>query len=149
MTIATYNNVGIPTLAIAFTLANISNRKLPLSKAVLLMPFLMNKDLLAYLGHGAVKVKSLEKLIIENPGYFSKFNDFFYDSLSSSINAIQFLVELESVQIIDSDLILLKEIAYENSMGQRAKKINNAAPNLAKLMEDSLEKLYLNLRIEV
>ena len=149
MTAALYNNIGIPALAIVFSLPHAKNQSIPLSKAILLMPFVTNRELLSYLAHGAVKVKSLEKLIIERPEYFSNFNDCFYDTLITSVNAIQLLANIDITGCAGQNIYLKKSIRYHRAMGQRAKKICSAAPNLAMLLEDTPEKLYLNLRIKV
>jgi len=142
-----YNNLGIESLAIMFVLQNMKD--MPLTKALLILPMLAHRELLAYLSNGNTKIQSLEKLIIEKTSFFSNFNDRFYDSLCGSLNAIQFLHEIEFLDIKGNCLFVKSEISYEKLMGSRADKINKAASNIAKLLDESVDKLYLNFRVEL
>lgn len=144
-----FSNLGLSALVIAFTLPHLEKKRMPVSKVVLLTPFVTNIDLLSYLAHQKVTARSLEKIVIENPLYFSNFNERFYDSLVTSLNAIQLLVDIEAVIFSEGEIALNREVEFHHDMGKRAKKIYSAASNLAILLNDSLEKLYLNLRIEV
>ncbi len=142
-----YNNIGITALSIAFVLGE--GKAMPLSKALLILPFITHKELLNYLSRGNVKIKSLEKLIIEKTGCFSNFNRRYYDNLCNSLNSIQMLNEIELVQVKDSHIFVKSELFYDDTMGRRAKKIHKAAKNIAVILDDNVEKLYLNLRVEL
>lgn len=142
-----YNNLGIESLAIMFVLQNM--KEMSLTKALLILPMLAHRELLAYLSNGNTKIQSLEKLIVEKTSCFSNFNDRFYDSLCGSLNAIQFLHEIELLDIRGNTLFIKSDISYEKPMGNRADKINKAANNIAKLLGDSADKLYLNFRVEL
>jgi hypothetical protein len=142
-----YNNLGIESLAIIFVLQNV--KVMPLTKALLILPIFSHRELLAYLSNGHTKIQSTEKLIIEKTSFFANFNDRFYDSLCGSINAIQFLHEIGFLEVKDGNILAKSAVLYEKSMGARADKINKAAGNIAKLLSDGAEKLYLNFRVEL
>lgn len=142
-----YNNIGIDAVAIAFVLQKM--RSLPLTKALLISPIISHRDLLNYLSNGNVKIQSLERLIIEKTSFFSNFNRRFYDNLCGSINSIQFLHEIELVNIINSNIYIREEINFNKKMGGRAEKIHKASENISKLLSESSEMLYLNLRVEL
>lgn len=142
-----YNNIGISALSIAFTLENLNT--ITISKALLIMPIISQKELVNYLGNTNSNVKSIEKLVVDKIRYFTNFNNNFYANLELSLNSIQLLHDLEVITIKNSNIHLISPIYYEKSMGIRAGKIRKAAKNIALLMEQNVERLYLNLRIEL
>lgn len=142
-----YNNIGIEAVAVCFVLQKINT--LDLTKAILISPIVSHRDLLNYLSHGNVKIQSIEKLIIEKTSFFSNFNKRFYDGLCGSINALQFLHEIELAEIADKKISIKSEIKFSNEMGKRAEKIHKASENIAKILSEGAEKLYLNLRVEL
>lgn len=142
-----YNNFGVCSLGIAFTLQHLNS--LSLSKSLLIMPIIAHKDLLQYLARKGSTVQSLEQIIVTHQRCFSNFNARFYDSLPASINAIQFLVEIGVIEIEDGELIVLENLDYETSMGKRAEKIFNASSNLAEIIKSDTADLYSNLRIQL
>lgn len=144
-----FNNIGIPSIAISAILPFFPNGDFSISKAMLVMPLVTNSDLLNYVARKGVFTKGLEKLIIENPTCFSNFNSRFYDSLTTSINGLQFLVNIDAVGLRGSSIFAKRNLDYEDGMGERAKKIYSAAQNLATILLDSDENLYLNLRVEL
>ncbi len=141
-----YNNIGISALSIGFVLTAIA---LPVSKAVLILPIVSHRELLNYLSHRASKIKGLEQLIIEKTSCFSNFNKRYYDNFHASLNAIQLLNEIELIQIKDGVLIPKCSFGYSEPMGNRAEKIHKAARNIALILTEKVENLYLNLRIEL
>ena len=142
-----YNNIGISALGLLFTLQRL--RTLSLPKALLIMPFITHKKLLDHLAHSNTRAPGLDKLIIDKTSWFSNFNRRYFDSLPMSLNAIQFLNELELLTLQDNRLKLLQKIEYNTAMGNRSKKIFQASANIATILNDNEEKLYLNLRIEL
>jgi hypothetical protein len=113
------------------------------------MPLFTSKALTAHLSRKTTEIKSIEKLISEKTPLFSNFNKRYYDSLTNSINAIQLLIETNQISILDDKLINKQSFQYKKSMGKRAEKINTASQNVSKLLNENIEKLYLNLRIEL
>lgn len=144
-----FNNIGISSIGICAILPYLPGRKLSLTKAMLVMPLVTNSELLNYVARKGVATKGIEKLIIENPACFSNFNDRFYDSLTTSINGVQFLINIDAVRFDGESVFAKRTIDYNDGMGERAKKIFSAAQNLASLLHDSDENLYLNLRVEL
>lgn len=142
-----YNNIGMAALGIAFVASKAN--PLSLSKALLILPFITHKELLNYLSKSNVKAQGLEKLIIEKAIYFSNFNRRYYDSLCISLNAIQLLNELEIAQVQNSFISVDPQFTYHEAMGLRAKKAYKASTNIALVLNDNVDKLYLNLRIEL
>jgi hypothetical protein len=144
-----FNNIGISAISISAVLQHFQNEGLSLPKAMLIMPIVTSSDLLNYIAKKNVATKSVEKLIIENPEYFSNFNNRFYDSLPASINGLQLLINIDSVTMQDGSIFVRNNLNYEISMGDRAKKIFSAAQNIATILDASDENLYLNLRVEL
>jgi hypothetical protein len=143
-----YNNIGICATSIISVLEK-SDGKLELNKVPLIMPFITHKQLLSYLSNKKITILSLDSLIIDKNHYFTNFNKRFYESLTLTINAIQFLNDIESIQIYDNKVKLIKSIKYHKSMGTRSEKIYKASQNITTLLNESSEKLYLNLRIQL
>ena len=142
-----YNNFGIGSLGIAFTLRYLA--PLPLSKVLLVMPLISHKDLLQYLARKTTTIQSLEQLLVSHQKCFSNFNARFYDSMLTSINAIQFLVEIAMVDLVDGEIVSVKELDYDPAMGKRAQKIFDASQRIAELLKSDSAHLYTNLRIQL
>ena len=142
-----YNNLGICALGISFTLRY--SQRLPVTKALLIMPFICHRGLLNYLSNKRIMVQSLEEILIKKTECFSNYNDRFYDNLCTSINAIQFLREIEIVSMDGTDLVLDSPLGYQKSMGKRAEKIYKASSNLSSILSVTGEQLYVNLRVEL
>lgn len=147
MNLENYNNIGITSIAINSVLS--LSKELSLSKALLIMPLFTNKALTAHLSRKTTGIKSIEKLISEKTPLFSNFNKRYYDTLANSFNAIQLLIQTNSISIRDGNLISNQHFKLEKAMGKRATKINSASQNVSKLLNENTEKLYLNLRIEL
>ncbi len=147
MNLENYNNIGITSIAINSVLS--LSKELHLSKALLIMPLFTSKALTAHLSRKTTEIKSIEKLISEKTTLFSNFNKRYYDSLTNSINAIQLLIETNQISILEDKLVNKQSFQYKKSMGKRAEKINTASQNVSKLLNENIEKLYLNLRIEL
>lgn len=142
-----FNNFGIEALSIAFVLNH--QTELQTTKALLIPPIAAHGALLSHLARASTKILSFEKYLIEHLSNFSNFNDRYYDSLTTTMNAIQLLNELEMVEIKGPIMKQVRKIDFEKSMGKRAEKVFKAAPNISRLLSDSSDKLYLNLRIEL
>jgi len=143
-----YNNIGICSSALVATLQEF-DREVELTKLFLIMPFLSHKQLTNYLSRGNVNILSLDSLLIDKKSYFTNFNKRFYQSLPLTINTLQYLNDIEIIQIEKNKVTLLKNIQYDSTMGKRAEKIYKASKNIVKILNESNEKLYLNLRIEL
>ena len=142
-----YNNFGICSLAMAFTLQYSAH--LPLSKSLLIMPIVSHKYLLHYLARKTTTIQSLEQLLVTHQKCFSNFNARFYDSLPTSINAIQFLTETSMVDLVEGEVVSIQQLDYAPGMGKRAQKIFDASRRIADILKSDTVHLYTNLRIQL
>lgn len=142
-----FNNLAIEALSLAFVLEQ--SEQLPLSKALLISPIISHEKLLGHLARSSTNILSFEKYFIENLSSFANFNRRFYSEIVTSLNAIQLLWILEFVVLENGYLRLATPIPYDKKMGKRAEKIYKAAPNISALIDEKIETLYLNLRIEL
>ncbi len=142
-----YNNIGICSAAISAILEQRSH--IDISKILLILPIIMDKELLNYLGKKRIKIISLERLIIDKLNCFTNFNDRFIGSLTNSLNAIQFLHEMELIKITGSKVFSLNKLDANKIPGQRTEKIQKASSNIALLLDGNPANLYLNLRVKL
>ena len=56
---------------------------------------------------------------------------------------------MEYAEFENGNLLLMKEMQFDSGMGKRADKIYRAANNVAKLLADNSNNLYLNLKVEI
>ncbi|AVI67563.1 hypothetical protein CKQ84_17795 [Shewanella sp. WE21] len=142
-----YNNIGIGVVALGSVISHSS--ELNISKVFLIFPFISHQNLLQHLGRKSTKISSIEKLIAEKIGFFSNFNSRYLSSLVLTINSLQYLNDTGYIRIDNGIVILIKPFEYKPSMGARAKKIFSAAENVSHILDINVDKLYLNLRVEI
>lgn len=147
MKIDYYNNFGICIVAIGAILNQCNT--ISISKIFLIFPLSSHKKLLEYFYRKTTKIRSIEKLISDQPSYFSNFNNRYNDSLVITVNAIQYLNEAGYIEISDGSVKLIKAFEYNPKMGKRAGNIFKASENISKLLMETENKLYLNLRVEL
>ncbi len=143
----TLNNLAFASLAMSLVVEK--SQKLELTKALLIMPFIAHKELLSYLANGRTQIISLDKLVIDKLHCFSNFNKRYYDNLSTSINAIQFLSEIDMISVDNSRIVSKEKAEPLCSVGGRLKRVAKAANNISKILSEDETILYLNLRIEI
>ena len=105
--------------------------------------------MLSYLSRKSTKINSFDKLVIEKTSFFSNFNKRYYDSLSITINALQYLNDQGYIEFKDNEVHMIKPMGYSKEMGTRTNKIFLASKNINVILDELVEKLYLNLRIEL
>ena len=88
-------------------------------------------------------------MIVDKTVCFSNFNKRYYDSLILTVEAIEYLKDLDYIQIKNGSVMLLKDFNYDKNMGTRAEKIHKISTTIAKILKDRADNLYLNLRIEL
>jgi len=142
-----YNNLGIGAISLCAVLRH--SRELSISQLCLIVPFISHKATLDFLSRKNTSVKSIEHLIIKKTIFFVNFNRRYYDSLCLTFNALQFLNDLGYVRIQDNTVIGIQILNYDKKMGKRAKKVFKASKKIATLLKNDINKLYLNLRIEL
>ena len=147
MNLSYYNNFGMGVIALGAVLNQ--NEQLRLSKLFLIFPLLSHQKLLQHLGRRTTKIKSIEKLIVEKTNCFSNFNRRYRDSLVLTVNALQYLNDTGYVDVVNGSVTLAKPFEYNKKMGSRANKIFKASENIALLLKERSDKLYLNLRVEL
>lgn len=147
MNLNVYNNFGIGAIAIAAVLNKC--KSLPIAKITLIFPLVAHQELLSYLSRASIQIKSLDKLLIEKTVFFSNFNRRYYDSLASTLNALQYLNDQGYIEFKENEIRMIKPLDYSNKMGKRTKKIFLASENITLILNESVEKLYLNLRVEL
>lgn len=142
-----YNNIGVGALAIGSVLS--ISTELSLAKTTLILPFITHTESLDYLARATTLVKSIEKLIAERTSYFSNYNARYFDSLCLSFSSIQYLTEMGYAQLKGDILLNIKPLEYDTKMGNRAKKIFQAANNISAILSENDKILYLNLRVQL
>jgi len=142
-----YNNIGVGVIAIGAALS-ISN-ELSVAKATLILPFITHNESLYYLARTTTQVQSVEKLISEKTSFFSNFNARYYDALTLSFSSIQYLTEMGYARYDEGVLLKIKSLEYDAKMGDRAKKIFQAANNVSAILSESDKNLFLNLRVQL
>ncbi|SAL53338.1 hypothetical protein AWB71_02874 [Caballeronia peredens] len=141
-----YNNVGIGATALLAVMAHTPRLSLP--KALLVMPLVMHDATVKYLGHGGVAWRGAATLAASRPDLFFNFDSRFAESLVTSVNAIQLIIEAEYVKF-DGKLILVNPVKIDPSFGKRAQRIAKAAEHIAALLKSPVDELYLNFRVKL
>lgn len=148
-----YNNELLGCIGVYSVIKHI--KSISSAKALLILPFVFQNDLVSYIGRSNVHIKSIEQLILRKPELISNFNERFYALLRVSVNSILMLNALGFLAIRPNGKIeLLGEEdfipSYEKRViGIRATQIVKASPKIAKLLEDKVENLYLQLRVKL
>ena len=143
----TYNNLGFGIISIASVMNVI--KSLSVDKVFLIIPFFTHQELLSFLSNSRSEIKSIEQIISHKINCFSNYNKRYFDNLVLTINSIQFLIDMEYAEFEDGNLLLKKELLFDNRMGNRASKIYKAANNVSKLLSDNSYNLYLNLKVKI
>ncbi|MGK0271793.1 MAG: hypothetical protein ACI88H_002459 [Cocleimonas sp.] len=147
MNLSYYNNISIGIIALGAVINQ--SKELPISKLFLIFPLLSHQKLLQHLGRKTTNIKSTEQLIVDKMSCFANFNKRYCDSLVLTVNALQYLNDMGYIEINSGKVILVKPFEYHKKMGKRAMKMFNASENIAHILKDNSNKLYLNLRVEI
>ncbi|ASF93877.1 MULTISPECIES: three component ABC system middle component [Vibrio] len=140
-------NLGNCVLAIQSVIQEI--KIISLDKVLLIYPIVYQKSLLNIISRKSNTPKSFEQLIINHPDLFSDFDNIYYSNLSLSINSIQYLHEMEYINLNEGVITVNKEIEFNKKMGPVVEKYYNSASCIAKILSMPSEYLYLNLRINL
>lgn len=141
------NQINLANCVFAIHAVLAQSRTMSIDKALLIYPLVYQKPMLSKLANKNNSTLSLEKIIIGNPEWFSNFDNIFYNNLALSINAIQYMHEMEHVEIEDGIVMLKKEINYDKQMGAEVKKYYSSSTCISNLLNKPSDYLYLNLRI--
>lgn len=141
-----YNNVGLCATALASVIEH--SGRLPLSKALLVMPLVMHDATISFLSKGNIRKREAAALASTKPEFFVNFNSRFEESLVLSLNAIQLLVHLGYAKLL-VDLVPAMGMQIGDEFGRRALRIVKATPNIAALLDSPVDELYSNFRIQL
>jgi hypothetical protein len=147
MNISNYNNLGIYSLAISAVLEH--KKEMTIAETLLVAPLVTHNELLNHLARKTTNIYSADDLLLSKTSFFSNFSYRFSDSLVTSLNAIQFLQDMNYISYKEGELKISELTPYHSDMGKRAKKIYQASKNIATFLTTPTEYLYLNLRVEL
>lgn len=140
-----YNNLGINSFAISAVAREATT--LTHAEAALILPIIAHRETLQKLSRSNVAIRSADQYFIENIASFYNFNDRYLSYLPETLNAIQFLNDIEIISLDNKRIDIKTPIQFNTSMGKRAEKIQKAAPNIAKMISGNANYIYLNARI--
>ncbi|MBD1569109.1 MULTISPECIES: three component ABC system middle component [Aliivibrio] len=141
------NQINMANCILAIHSVLAISREMSIDKVLLIYPFVYQKPMLSALASKKSNYKSLEKLLIDHPEWFSNFDNIYYSTLSLSINSIQYMNEMEHIEVNNGVITLKKEIQYDKRMGLDAEKLFSASSFISDLLTKPSDHLYLNLRI--
>lgn len=147
MSFNSHKHLGVISLSLLFVLNK--QKSLSLPQSLLISPIVTHPKLLSYLSNKNVSVQSMEQVVISHPQWFLNFNHRFYDFSVPTINAIQFLHDLDLISFEDDNLHSFEEIEYNKKMGNTIKKVDNASLKIAKMISGKISSTYTNLRVQI
>lgn len=145
-----YNNEIIAGIAILAVLQK--NKKIEISKALLIQPILSYKGMVGFLKNKRTKARSIEELIVKKNIAFANFNKRYLESLELSINSILLFRQLGLLTIEKDQLIYLeKNFDFSDKLlGNHALEIIAACFSITDILKkEDASNLYLSLRIEL
>lgn len=146
-----YNNEIIGCISIYSVIRHLQN--ITAAKALLILPLTCHSQLLNYIGRANTDVKSIEQLLIRKPDSLANFNERFYSLLRVSTNSILMLSALDFVNIkTDGNIHFINGKDFipnynKEVIGKRAMQIIDKSSDIANLLDDKVENLYLQLRV--
>lgn len=139
-----YNSEAIAivsTIEIMKKLKCVSN-----AKFLLIFPLISNDELIKYLGRA--KIRSLEDLLIKRGTLISNFNSIYKELLPVSINMLTILCEAKILEHIEGQITYIgDDVSFKSIESKRFKRIMKATENISSILEESVEKLYLQLKV--
>lgn len=107
----------------------------------------MHRETIALLSRQNSTPRKISALIAKYPELFFNFDARYKATLPTSINSIQFLIELDWVTHLGGVLYPKKKLELELHLQKRYGKIIQAAEKISYILDASDEELYLNFRI--
>lgn len=144
MSISIHNNEAIASIVIRMFLEKYGS--INYSKSMLILPFLLQPELVSFLKNKRTVIRSLEELIIKKGELLINFNARFNEMLPLTINSLYILDQAKIIIISDDDII---PNSYIESDGKRINDIKEAIPQLCELFSESSDSIYLKLRIQL
>lgn len=122
--------------------------RLPVAKALLIMPLVMHDATVRYMGSASVAFREVASLVAHRPDLFANFNSRFEESVAVSVNAIQWIVAAGYASF-DGTLVLLQPLKIDADFGRRAQRIEKASGHIAAMLAAPVDELYLNFRVQL
>lgn len=141
-----FHNLAICSTSLLIVLNKVTD--LELSKALLIYPLIMHTDTLNFLSKKNTKPRKINSLLFNNPSLFINFNDRFYDTITLTLNSIQYLLVTEQITL-NKKLAINRSITIEKDLGKKAVLIEKASDKIVYLLDQPIEEIYLNLRIKL
>ncbi|MCK4139811.1 hypothetical protein JNO62_16580 [Ralstonia pseudosolanacearum] len=123
-------------------------RRLPVAKALLIMPLVMHDATVRYMGNAGVAIREVASLVAHRPDLFANFNSRFEESVAVSVNAIQWIVAAGYASF-DGTLVLLQPLKIDADFGKRVQRIEKASKHIAAVLAAPVDELYLNFRVQL
>ncbi|MED1876056.1 three component ABC system middle component [Brevibacillus borstelensis] len=147
-----FNNEAFGMVAIAAVLKHAG--RLPISKIVLILPFLSHKETVSYLKGSNSVVRSLEELIAKKGSLFSNFYDRYLYLLPIGLNSLLLLKEMKIIsETEEGEYSFMEESGFQfrhSSLGKRSTFVYEASSKLAAILRDKeASELYLHLRVRL
>ncbi|RKD94085.1 three component ABC system middle component [Marinifilum flexuosum] len=116
------------------------------AKIVLILPFLLNPNLVRFLKNKRTIIRSFEELIAKKGDLLINFTARFNELLPVSINAIYILSQLKYIKFEDGKIEHNKLLVVNS---KRVEEIKAAIPTLSSLFSENTSSMYLKLRIQL
>lgn len=147
-----FNNEAFGMVAISGVLKHAGH--LPISKIMLILPFLSHKETVSYLKGANSVVRSLEELIAKKGSLFSNFQDRYQYLLPIGLNSLLLLKEMKIIRETgEGDYSYNEECGFQfrhSSLGKRSLLVYEASSKLANILKDKeASELYLHLRVQL
>ncbi|WP_404478333.1 three component ABC system middle component [Novosphingobium sp. BL-52-GroH] len=142
-----YNNLGIDAFAISAVLEKAEFLTFP--RLMLILPIVAHRDMVRQLANARFQVVSFEQYFIEKTQYFYNFAERYQACLAPTVNALQLLNEIGSVELHADGAAIAAPMPITAATGNRVDRINRASSNIATLIAGSADVFYLNARIEL
>ena len=141
-----YNNEAIGVVAIYLVVKNL--KEIDYSKAMLILPLMLNDKLIKFIGRANTKVRGIEELIIKKGQVLTDFNEFYLEMLPISINSLIILNEMKVIEI-ENGIIRFKdkELKVDLEVSKRIKKMLKSVESICEILKLKNENLYLQLRV--
>ena len=141
-----YNNEAIGVVAIYLVVKNL--KEIDYSKAMLILPLMLNDKLIKFIGRANTKVRGIEELIIKKGQVLTDFNEFYLEMLPISINSLIILNEMKVIEI-ENGIIRFKdkELKVDLEVSKRIMNMLKSVESICEILKLKNENLYLQLRV--
>lgn len=141
-----YNNEAIGVVAIYSVIKELE--EIEYSKAMLILPLMLNDKLIKFIGRANTKVRGIEELIIKKGQVLTSFNEFYLEMLPISINSLIILNEMKVIEIENGTIrIIKKELKVDLDVSKRTKSMLKSVEGICEILKMQSENLYLQLRV--